>query len=190
VLELRDGRYHFQGRRDGVINVGGLKVHPEKSKRCSTAILRLAVTGQDEEESHYRRVSGSDVLLKDPSAPEGDRRGHCNRTSRSSAVSRWRRIRCRRRSTLLRVSHLRDRKAGTLSWVTFIVTGGSRGIGLGIVRRLAKTGHSVMAVARKESPELRAAIDEAARSGTGSIGFAAYDLAEIRRHGGAGQATP
>ena len=30
VLELRDGRYHFQGRRDGVINVGGFKVHPEE----------------------------------------------------------------------------------------------------------------------------------------------------------------
>ncbi len=30
VLELCDGRYHFQGRRDGVINVGGLKVHPEE----------------------------------------------------------------------------------------------------------------------------------------------------------------
>ena len=30
VLELRDGRYHFQGRCDGVINVGGLKVHPEE----------------------------------------------------------------------------------------------------------------------------------------------------------------
>ena len=59
-----------------------------------------------------------------------------------------------------------------------IVTGGSRGIGLGIVRRLAKTGCNVMALARKESPELRAAIDEAASSGTGSINFAAYDLAE------------
>ena len=30
VLELREGRYHFLGRRDGVINVGGLKVHPEE----------------------------------------------------------------------------------------------------------------------------------------------------------------
>jgi 3-oxoacyl-[acyl-carrier protein] reductase len=60
-----------------------------------------------------------------------------------------------------------------------IVTGGSRGIGLGIVRRLAKTGYNVMAVARKESPELRAAIAEAASTGTGAIGFAAYDLAEI-----------
>ncbi len=30
VLELRDGRYYFVGRRDGVINIGGLKVHPEE----------------------------------------------------------------------------------------------------------------------------------------------------------------
>ena len=31
-----------------------------------------------------------------------------------------------------------------------IVTGGSRGIGLGIVRRLAKTGYRVMALAQRE----------------------------------------
>src|SRR5262249_5978459 len=30
IVELRDGRYHFMGRRNGVINVGGLKVHPEE----------------------------------------------------------------------------------------------------------------------------------------------------------------
>ena len=59
-----------------------------------------------------------------------------------------------------------------------IVTGGSRGIGLGIVRRLAKTGYRVMALARKESPELSEAIGEAARSGTGAISFTAYDLAQ------------
>ena len=59
-----------------------------------------------------------------------------------------------------------------------IVTGGSRGIGLGIVRCLAKTGYRVMALARKESPELREAIQEAEKSGPGSIGFTAYDLAE------------
>jgi acyl-coenzyme A synthetase/AMP-(fatty) acid ligase len=29
-LEVEDGRYYFAGRRDGVINVGGLKVHPEQ----------------------------------------------------------------------------------------------------------------------------------------------------------------
>lgn len=30
LLELRNGRYHFVGRHDGVINVGGMKVHPEE----------------------------------------------------------------------------------------------------------------------------------------------------------------
>jgi acyl-coenzyme A synthetase/AMP-(fatty) acid ligase len=30
MLELRDGRYYFVGRRGGIINVGGLKVHPEE----------------------------------------------------------------------------------------------------------------------------------------------------------------
>jgi acyl-coenzyme A synthetase/AMP-(fatty) acid ligase len=30
MLELRNDRYYFVGRRDGVINVGGLKVHPEE----------------------------------------------------------------------------------------------------------------------------------------------------------------
>jgi acyl-CoA synthetase (AMP-forming)/AMP-acid ligase II len=30
LLELRGNRYYFVGRRDGVINVGGLKVHPEE----------------------------------------------------------------------------------------------------------------------------------------------------------------
>jgi acyl-coenzyme A synthetase/AMP-(fatty) acid ligase len=29
-VELRAGRYHFMGRAGGVINVGGLKVHPEE----------------------------------------------------------------------------------------------------------------------------------------------------------------
>lgn len=30
MVELREDRFHFVGRRDGVINIGGLKVHPEE----------------------------------------------------------------------------------------------------------------------------------------------------------------
>jgi len=30
IVELREGRYYFIGRRGGIINVGGLKVHPEE----------------------------------------------------------------------------------------------------------------------------------------------------------------
>ena len=30
IVELRNDRYHFVGRREGIINVGGFKVHPEE----------------------------------------------------------------------------------------------------------------------------------------------------------------
>ncbi len=30
MVELRGGRYYFTGRRGGIINVGGLKIHPEE----------------------------------------------------------------------------------------------------------------------------------------------------------------
>jgi 3-oxoacyl-[acyl-carrier protein] reductase len=60
-----------------------------------------------------------------------------------------------------------------------IVTGGSRGLGLGIAGRLAASGYSVIAVARKTSAPLTAAIDAAKRSTTGALNFIACDLGEI-----------
>ena len=57
-----------------------------------------------------------------------------------------------------------------------VVTGGSRGIGLAIVRRLANAGYNVVAVARRESEELRQAIREARM---GSLHFMAFDLSEV-----------
>jgi len=57
-----------------------------------------------------------------------------------------------------------------------LVTGGSRGIGLAIAQRLAGAGYHVIAIARRESAELRAAIDAAAKAGNGRIAFRAFDL--------------
>lgn len=60
-----------------------------------------------------------------------------------------------------------------------LVTGGSRGIGLAIVQRLAGAGYGVVAVARRESEELAAAIRSASAAGQGAIHFLACDLGEI-----------
>jgi 3-oxoacyl-[acyl-carrier protein] reductase len=60
-----------------------------------------------------------------------------------------------------------------------LLTGGSRGIGLVIARRLAAVGYHVIAVARRESDELKAAIDEAVNQGRGLIHFKPFDLSEV-----------
>lgn len=60
-----------------------------------------------------------------------------------------------------------------------IVTGGSRGLGLGIARRLAASGYRVIAVARKQNSNLTAAIEEAEAANPGSLHFVPFDLAEI-----------
>jgi 3-oxoacyl-[acyl-carrier protein] reductase len=60
-----------------------------------------------------------------------------------------------------------------------IVTGGSRGLGLGIARKLIGAGYRVVAVARKENSELTLAMKEAELSNPGSFHFVSFDLAEI-----------
>jgi 3-oxoacyl-[acyl-carrier protein] reductase len=59
-----------------------------------------------------------------------------------------------------------------------IVTGG-RGLGLGIARRLNQSGFRVIAIARKENPELLAAMAEAEAANRGSFYFVAFDLANV-----------
>jgi 3-oxoacyl-[acyl-carrier protein] reductase len=60
-----------------------------------------------------------------------------------------------------------------------LVTGGSRGIGLAISRRLAAAGYNVIAVARRESDELTDAIRNAIAQGAGVLHFRAFDLSDI-----------
>ena len=57
-----------------------------------------------------------------------------------------------------------------------IVTGGSRGLGLAICERLALAGYRAIAVARSETPELKAAMLAASQGG---ILFAPFDLGDI-----------
>jgi 3-oxoacyl-[acyl-carrier protein] reductase len=60
-----------------------------------------------------------------------------------------------------------------------IVTGGSRGLGLGIARRLTAAGYRAIAVARNETSDLTSAMQDAEREAPGSFHFMPFDLSCI-----------
>ena len=62
-----------------------------------------------------------------------------------------------------------------------VVTGGSRGIGLAIAKKLAAEGYGVIAVARKKTDQIEAAIAEASKSGESAIRFEPFDLGDLDR---------
>lgn len=61
-----------------------------------------------------------------------------------------------------------------------IVTGGSRGLGLGIVRRLVCEGYGAVAVARQMSDQLASTIEQAEASRPGSLDFLPFDLSDVQ----------
>jgi 3-oxoacyl-[acyl-carrier protein] reductase len=60
-----------------------------------------------------------------------------------------------------------------------IVTGGSRGLGLGIARKLVQSGFRAIVIARKQSDELTAAQLETEETHPGSMHFVPFDLAQL-----------
>ena len=72
MVELRGDRYYFVGRRDGVINVGGLKVHPEEVEAVINRHPRVQMSLV-----HGRRnpITGAlvvaDVVVKSGSSASG-----------------------------------------------------------------------------------------------------------------------
>jgi acyl-coenzyme A synthetase/AMP-(fatty) acid ligase len=69
MVELRDDRYYFVGRRGGIINIGGLKVHPEE---IEAVINRHAEVRMSRAKSRRSPITGSivvaDVILTTGSA--------------------------------------------------------------------------------------------------------------------------
>jgi 3-oxoacyl-[acyl-carrier protein] reductase len=60
-----------------------------------------------------------------------------------------------------------------------IVTGGSRGLGLGIARKLVAADYRVITIARSESQQLAAAMAEIADEAHGSLHFIPFDLGDL-----------
>ena len=72
IVERREDRYYFLGRRSGVINVGGLKVYPEE---VEAVINRHPAVRMSYVRSRRSPITGSlvaaDVVLKRDPAPSG-----------------------------------------------------------------------------------------------------------------------
>ena len=66
MVELRGERYHFVGRRGGIINIGGLKVHPEE---IEAVITRRDEVRMSRARSRRSPITGAivvaDVILAD-----------------------------------------------------------------------------------------------------------------------------
>jgi acyl-CoA synthetase (AMP-forming)/AMP-acid ligase II len=72
MVELRGDRYYFVGRRGGIINIGGLKVHPEE---IEAVINRHAEVRMSRARSRRSPITGAvvtaDVVLTDVGAAPG-----------------------------------------------------------------------------------------------------------------------
>jgi 3-oxoacyl-[acyl-carrier protein] reductase len=60
-----------------------------------------------------------------------------------------------------------------------IVTGASRGLGLGVAERLVTAGYSVIAIARRPSDDLAARMQRIGPGREGALEFRSFDLADI-----------
>ena len=72
-VELRAGRYHFMGRAGGVINVGGLKVHPEEVEAVINAIpwVRMSLVKARRNPITGAVVTAEVVLADETDVPGG-----------------------------------------------------------------------------------------------------------------------
>jgi 3-oxoacyl-[acyl-carrier protein] reductase len=61
-----------------------------------------------------------------------------------------------------------------------IVTGGSRGLGLAIIRKLTTLGYRAIAIARSENEQLASVMQQAEQSQPGSLHFVPFDLGNVQ----------
>jgi acyl-coenzyme A synthetase/AMP-(fatty) acid ligase len=71
MVELRGDRYHFVGRRGGIINIGGLKVHPEE---IEAVINRHADVRMSRARSRRSPITGA-IVIADVILADGDSAG-------------------------------------------------------------------------------------------------------------------
>ena len=181
-VEERDGRYYFMGRRGGVINVGGLKVHPEEVEAVINAHpwVRMSLV-QGAPQSHHRcgRDGGRGAQGRGaPGArPPATADARADRVLQAHAPAH--KVPAMIRFVPL-ARGLPVRQAGAPQCVTSSSPARAAGLGLAISTALAAAGYQVIAVARTPSAALSAAT-RGGRAAGGAIHFRALRSARDRR---------
>src|ERR1700722_1659214 len=75
MVELRGDRYHFVGRRGGIINIGGLKVHPEE---IEAVINRHSEVRMSRAKSRRNPITGA-IVVADVILAEGESAGRSDK---------------------------------------------------------------------------------------------------------------
>ena len=142
----------FVGRREGIINVGGRKVHPEAVEAVINqhpAVRMSRVSGRSSPITGAIVVAEVVVASIAPGAPsfaavKDEILGLCRDRLAAHEVP----------VTLRQVASLDIAASGKLvrHMHNVVVTGGSRGLGLGIAQKLAASGFQVVAIARRNRP--------------------------------------
>ena len=156
MVEQRGDRYSFVGRRGGIINVGGLKVHPEEVEAVINRHPRVRMSlVRPEQNPVTGAIVVADVVLKPIARVR--RRAHQERNPGAlpRALARH-----KVPAAISIVPALDVGAAGKLARAMGkaaprFVTGGSRGLGLGIARQLADAGYDVIAIARQKTKRRR-----------------------------------
>ena len=93
LVELRGDRYYFVGRRDGVINVGGAKVHPEEIEAVLNQHPRVQMSMV---KARKNPITGAIVAAEVVIKSGGERRStmrHSGVNLSKRAIAYWRHIR-------------------------------------------------------------------------------------------------
>ena len=179
MVELRGDRYHFVGRRGGIINIGGLKVHPEE---IEAVINRHAEVRMSRARSRRSPITGA-IVVADVILADGDSTGRSDEIRDEILADCRASLAPHKVPAVIRfVAVARydgGRKAGATRCIMFWSPEEAAASASPSRKGLPRPATMSIAVARRESDELRAAIGDVTKQGSGGLHFRAFDLSEI-----------
>ena len=164
IVELRGDRYYFVGRRGGIINIGGLKVHPEE---IEAVINRHPDVRMSRAKSRSSPITGG-IVVADVILADGTDQARAKEI-RDQILDQCRaQLASHKVPAVIRFVEALDvtagRKTGAHRCIMSSSPAAAAASALRSASGLSHAGYNVIAAARRESDELKAAIAEIGRA--------------------------